>query len=157
MGVIGASLGVLSVGALALTMTLAKKHPNAIGLAFAQVMVWSYTMIAQRLLHHPASDALNPVIDVLLASYVAWRWWKDREGYVLVFLGLLVLQGWWHVDYFSRDAGRENVYNYLAGLNLTFVAQTLCAAWPGLTDVASRIGDYMRGHSLGHLHVGRSQ
>ena len=94
--------------------------------------------------------------DLALACFVAYAWITRRHGYTLAYLGFLVLQGGLHVTYVAQPTDGSLMNQYKLLLNVTFCAQSVCGAWPGLKDVVARAIDILRSRDHGHLPVGHS-
>ena len=154
MGAVSISLGVLSVFALSFTVATDRDHhktPDAVGVAFAMLIVWAVSMLANAILPEPQSRLLNPVMDAMLAVGVfaatatRFAWWK------LMFLGLLAIQVLSHIIYqseYNRSAGI--LPRYILTLNVAYLAQLACVCIPGVGYVARLVGDHLRGHSSWH-------
>ena len=141
MGPIGVLLGVVAFAGLALSIRTWRTHPDATGLSLAQAAVWFVGV---------------PLVDLALACFVAYAWITRRHGYTLAYLGFLVLQGGLHVTYVAQPTDGSLMNQYKLLLNVTFCAQSVCGAWPGLKDVVARAIDILRSRDHGHLPVGHS-
>ena len=159
MGPLGVFLGVAAFAGLVVSMLERRNHPNAVGLSLAQACVWFVGMpLFEVYLPNMAKEVVHvwPVIDVALAVWVAYVWLRDRDGYVLTYLGLLVIQAWLHVTHAAQPADPSLLKLYKAELNISFLAQSLCGAWPGLLNVVGRFHDLLRRNGHRHLPVGHA-
>lgn len=153
MGAVSIALGVLSVFALSFTVATDRdrhKTPDAVGVAFAMLIVWAVSMLANAILPEPQSRLLNPVMDAMLAVGVfaatatRFAWWK------LLFLGLLAIQVLSHVIYQNEYRLAGVLPRYILTLNVAYLAQLACVCTPGVGYVARLVGDHLRGHSSWH-------
>lgn len=159
MGPLGLFLGVVAFAGLGLSILTWRGHPNATGISLAQAGVWFVGVpLFEVYLKVPPEEAVRiwASVDVALALWAAYLWVRDREGYVLAYLGLLVIQAWLHVTFIVQPEAHGILNQYEAELNVSFLAQSLCGAWPGLLNVVGRLYDLLRRSSNGHLPVGHA-
>ena len=159
MGPIGVLLGVVAFAGLALSIRTWRTHPDATGLSLAQAAVWFVgvpLMECYLTVSPEVAVRIWPPVDLALACVVAYAWITRRHGYTLAYLGFLVLQVGLHVTYVAQPTDGSLMNQYKLLLNVTFCAQSVCGAWPGLKDVVARAIDILRSRDHGHLPVGHS-
>lgn len=157
MGPLAIALGLSAVAVLVFTMLTNRpheRHPDAVGAALAQVGVWSAAMGSQALLSPPDSMMIGPVVDAMLAVWMAYAWFTHRERWKLVFLAFLGVEALAHVVFQTEYRGEGVLYRYVLVLNLSFLAQLACVATPGAAYVADRIGRALRDYRDQMPHVG---
>ena len=134
MGLVSTLLGCVAMGTLALSLATNRpynKHPDAVLLAWAMMFVWLICTVADTWLTPPESKALNAPLDAALGVWVLLLFVARHDRWKLPLLFLLVLQGVMHFVYQTKPLTPGILWWYTLGLNVTFVAELVCIAWPG--------------------------
>lgn len=127
-------LGALAGLTLAFVMATNRpydRHPDAVTLAWAMVGIWVVCTLADILLMPPHSKGLNGPLDAGMGALVVALMIGRRDVWKLPLLALLAVQGVMDFSYQASSSETIVLWWYTFGLNVTFILQLVCIAWPG--------------------------
>lgn len=126
------------------------RYMDALGLSVMLVIFWGVSNILVALGTPPQNRALYPVIDFVGLCFAAnaavrrFRRWKVLLSLTFL-LQLATHAAFWPAYIYSQ--GTLSHYNYDLVLNVLFLAQVACVAWPG--------GSYVVRHVIAWLPLRR--